>query len=137
MFSEIPQRILSQMDELERRDSRDRVDGTPRMERLRQIPPEVGKFIALLAVAAPAGRWIELGTSAAYSTLWLSLACRAVGKSVTTPFPRHSNTPTIHLPINPPTLRPRLALRDADASHDALVASAIKAVSARHTRWWF
>ncbi len=84
MFSEIPQSILSQMQELERRDARDRTDGTPRMERLRQIPPETGKFIALLAAAAPAGRWIEIGTSAGSSTLWLAVACRAVGRRVTT-----------------------------------------------------
>ena len=72
------------MAELERIDSRDRTDGTPRMKRLRQIPPEVGKFIAILAAAAPAGRWIEIGTSAGYSTLWLALACRAVGRKITT-----------------------------------------------------
>jgi predicted O-methyltransferase YrrM len=84
MFSDIPQEILSKMAELERIDSRDRTDGTPRMKRLRQIPPEVGKFIAILAAAAPAGRWIEIGTSAGYSTLWLALACRAVGRKITT-----------------------------------------------------
>ena len=72
------------MAELERIDSRDRTDGTPRVKRLRQIPPEVGKFIAILAAAAPAGRWIEIGTSAGYSTLWLALACRAVGRKITT-----------------------------------------------------
>jgi len=72
------------MAELERIDSHDRTDGTPRMKRLRQIPPEVGKFIAILAAAAPAGRWIEIGTSAGYSTLWLALACRAVGRKITT-----------------------------------------------------
>ena len=51
---------------------------------MRQIPPEVGKFVAILAAAAPAGRWIEIGTSAGYSTLWLALACRAVGRKITT-----------------------------------------------------
>ena len=69
---------------MERIDSRDRSDGTPRLERLRQIPPEVGKFIALAAALAPPGRWIEIGTSAGYSTLWLALACRAVGRRITT-----------------------------------------------------
>jgi predicted O-methyltransferase YrrM len=72
------------MRELEQIDSRDRADGTPRMKRLRQIPPEVGRFIALLAALAPAGRCLEIGTSAGYSTLWLALACRAVGKKLTT-----------------------------------------------------
>lgn len=34
---------------LESIDDRDREDGTPRMQRLRQIPPETGKFLALTA----------------------------------------------------------------------------------------
>ena len=76
MFIDTPKAVLSRMAELERTDSRDRTDGTPRMKRLRQIPPEVGKFIAILAATAPAGQWVEIGTSAGYSTLWLALACR-------------------------------------------------------------
>ncbi|SPE58696.1 conserved hypothetical protein [Verrucomicrobia bacterium] len=84
MFTDMPQEILARMTELERIDARDRTDGTPRMKRLRQIPPEVGKFIAILAAAAPAGRWIEIGTSAGYSTMWLALACRAVGRKILT-----------------------------------------------------
>ncbi len=84
MFHEIPEAMLLRMRELERIDSRDRADGTPRLKRLRQIPPEVGKFIAILAASAPAGGYIEIGTSAGYSTLWLALACRAVGRKVIT-----------------------------------------------------
>jgi len=84
MFHDIPQTILTRMRELERIDLRDRADGTPRMKRLRQIPPEVGRFIALLAAAAPEGRCIEIGTSAGYSTLWLALASRVTGRKVTT-----------------------------------------------------
>ncbi len=30
------------------------------------------------------GRFIEIGTSAGYSTLWLALACRATGRKITT-----------------------------------------------------
>ena len=84
MFDEIPQRILDRMNELEQIDFRDRSDGTSRLERLRQIPPKTGKFIALLASLAPAGRYLEIGTSAGYSTLWLALACRLVGRRITT-----------------------------------------------------
>jgi predicted O-methyltransferase YrrM len=72
------------MRELEQLDRCDRADGTPRLKRLRQIPPEVGKFIAIMATGAPAGHWIEIGTSAGYSTLWLALACRAAGRKITT-----------------------------------------------------
>ncbi|MFZ1087013.1 MAG: class I SAM-dependent methyltransferase [Terracidiphilus sp.] len=84
MFHQIPEAMLIRMRELERIDSRDRADGTPRLKRLRQIPPEVGKFVAILAASAPAGRCIEIGTSAGYSTLWLALACRAVGRKIIT-----------------------------------------------------
>jgi len=41
------------------------------MGRLRQIPPETGLLIALLAASAPSGSLIEIGTSAGYSTLCL------------------------------------------------------------------
>lgn len=84
MFLDIPERILVRMRELEQIDNRDRSDGTTRMKRLRQIPPEVGKFIALMAAATPVGRWIEIGTSAGYSTLWLALACRTANRRITT-----------------------------------------------------
>jgi caffeoyl-CoA O-methyltransferase len=47
MFHDIPQAMLVRMRELEQIDSSDRIDGTPRTMRLRQIPPEVGKFIAI------------------------------------------------------------------------------------------
>jgi predicted O-methyltransferase YrrM len=69
---------------LEALDARDRQDGTPRLERLRQVPPETGRFLALLAALAPPGRYIEIGTSAGYSTLWLALACRELGRKITT-----------------------------------------------------
>ncbi len=69
---------------LEELDAADRVDGTHRLQRLRQIPPDTGRFIALLAAGAPPGRIIEIGTSAGYSTLWLALACLETGRSATT-----------------------------------------------------
>ena len=84
MFHDIPPRMLARMRELEAMDLRDRSDGTPRLQRLRQIPPETGKFIALLAAAAPQGAVIEIGTSAGYSTLWLALAARATGRKIVT-----------------------------------------------------
>lgn len=84
MFHDIPQSMADRMVYLERIDSRDRRDGTARLQRLRQVSPETGRFIALLAAGAPPGRYIEIGTSAGYSTLWLSLACRLVGRKLTT-----------------------------------------------------
>ncbi len=84
MFHSIPAAILDRMAYLEGRDAADRDDGTPRVQRLRQIPPETGRFLALLAASAPRGAWLEIGTSAGYSTLWLSLAAAAIGMHVTT-----------------------------------------------------
>lgn len=76
MFHDISQPIQNRMSELESADTHDRTDGTPRMARLRQIPPETGRFLALMAASAPKGKFIEIGTSAGYSALWISLALR-------------------------------------------------------------
>src|ERR1017187_10381142 len=84
MFHDIPTSILLKMHELEKLDGEDRVDGTARLQRLRQIPPATGRFICLLAASSPEGSWIEVGTSAGYSTLWLALACRDRGQTITT-----------------------------------------------------
>jgi caffeoyl-CoA O-methyltransferase len=63
MFHDIPQPLMTRMRELEQIDAHDRVDGTPHEKRLRQISPEVGRFIAILAASAPDGRYIEIGTA--------------------------------------------------------------------------
>jgi len=84
MFHDIPQDMLKRMKQLEQMDVADRLDGTARLKRLRQVTPEVARFIALLAAAAPDGSYVEIGTSAGYSTLWLALACRAVKRQITT-----------------------------------------------------
>ena len=72
------------MRQLERQDAADRLDGTPTSRRLRQISPETGRFLALLAASAPPGKWVEIGTSAGYSTLWLALAAMETGRKVIT-----------------------------------------------------
>ena len=69
MFNNIPESIIQRMKYLEAIDSQDRQDGTPRPQRLRQIPPETGQFIALMAASAPTGQILEIGTSAGYSHL--------------------------------------------------------------------
>lgn len=84
MFHSIRKAILERMQYLEGIDARDREDGTPRQQRLRQIPPITGRFIALMAANAPDGEYLEVGTSAGYSTLWIALACERSGRSVTT-----------------------------------------------------
>jgi predicted O-methyltransferase YrrM len=84
MFHNIPAAVLQRMKHLESLDRQDRKDNTPRLKRLRQVPPETGKFLALLAAGAPAGAILEIGTSAGYSTMWLALACRETGRRLTT-----------------------------------------------------
>jgi len=84
MFHNIPQPMLDRMAYLEKINAEDQANGTKMLQCLRQIPPETGKFIALLAASAPEGQYVEIGTSAGYSTLWLALACRAIGKKITT-----------------------------------------------------
>ena len=75
MFENISKEMKDRMAHLERIDGIDRKDGTPRLQRLRQIPPETGKFLALTASNCPVGEFIEVGTSAGYSSMWISLAC--------------------------------------------------------------
>lgn len=84
MFHAIRPAIANRMHILEQRDTQDRSDGTPRMQRLRQIPPEIGQFLAIAAAGSPEGAMIEVGTSAGYSTLWLALAAEMLGRQVTT-----------------------------------------------------
>lgn len=74
MFEKITISMQERMRYLEEIDKRDRLDGTERLKRLRQIPPETGKFLALLAANCPCGEFVEIGTSAGYSSLWISLA---------------------------------------------------------------
>ena len=84
MFHNIPKEIKQRMRYLKSLDEKDRQNGTPPLKRLRQIPPETGKFIALLAATAPRGTYLEIGTSAGYSALWLALACRKLGRKLVT-----------------------------------------------------
>jgi caffeoyl-CoA O-methyltransferase len=84
MFHNIPPKILERMAFLEHKDAQDRQDGTPHLSRLRQIPPETGKFLALMAASAPEGAMLEIGTSGGYSSLWLILACRERGSKLVT-----------------------------------------------------
>jgi caffeoyl-CoA O-methyltransferase len=87
MFHNIPTAILERMKYLENRD-REEMSGKidiKHFDKLRQIPSETGRFISLLAAtSSPNGQWIEIGTSAGYSTLWLTLACKHLKNKITT-----------------------------------------------------
>jgi hypothetical protein len=56
----IPEAVRDRMACLEEIDREDRDCGTPRMNRLQQVPQQTGRFIALLA-AAPEGKYIAIG----------------------------------------------------------------------------
>ena len=84
MLHNIPELVKKRMKYLEKIDAEDRINGTPRMERLRQIPPETGKFLSILAAGAPNGEFIEIGTSGGYSTMWIALACIERGIKIKT-----------------------------------------------------
>ena len=101
MFHNIPEPILKRMRELETRDAVDRQDGTLHPQRLRQIPPATGKFLALLCVSAPKGGVLEVGTSAGYSSLWLSLACQERGDHLTTSKSWKKKLPVPMKPLKP------------------------------------
>jgi predicted O-methyltransferase YrrM len=84
MLHNIPPRVRARMRFLERLDARHRREKVRQFERLRQVPPATGKFLAMLAAGTPKGSVLEIGTSGGYSTLWLSLACRRSGRRITT-----------------------------------------------------
>ncbi|MFH1689890.1 MAG: class I SAM-dependent methyltransferase [Candidatus Eisenbacteria bacterium] len=84
MFHHIPDEVLARMRELERMDATERREGTTALERLRQVPSCTGRLLTLIAASAPEGAFIEIGTSGGYSGLWISLACRARGRRLTT-----------------------------------------------------
>jgi caffeoyl-CoA O-methyltransferase len=84
MFHSISEGMQAKMAELEAIDTRDREDGTPKAQRLRQVPPETGRFLAIIAASAPQGPVLELGASGGYSGMWLALACMQRGDRLLT-----------------------------------------------------
>jgi predicted O-methyltransferase YrrM len=77
VFHDISANMRQVMRELEERNERDQPT-------LRNVSEDVGRCLALLAMSAPQGAFLELGSSAGYSSLWLSLAARARGVRLTT-----------------------------------------------------
>ncbi len=77
MFHDISAEMQQVMRALEEQTARDQ-------RSLRSVFPDVGRCLSLLAMSAPPGPFLELGSSAGYSGLWLSLAARAKGVTLTT-----------------------------------------------------
>ena len=77
MFHDISanmQEVMRTMEEQLARDQRS----------LRSVDSDVARILSLLAISAPAGAFLELGSSGGYSSLWLSLAARTKGVKLTT-----------------------------------------------------
>ncbi len=77
MFSEISpamQQVMRAMEEQLARDQRS----------LRSVDSDVARVLSMLALAAPAGAFLELGSSGGYSSIWLSIAAKLKGVKLTT-----------------------------------------------------
>ena len=72
------------LSKLEQQDSVEREQNVAREHRLRQITPDVGRFLHVLVLVAKPHSVLEIGSSGGYSTIWLAAAARHVGASVVT-----------------------------------------------------
>ena len=77
MFHDISPDMQQVMRELEEQTASDQ-------RSLRSVFTDVGRSLSLLAMSAPQSAFLELGSSGGYSSLWLSLAARARGVTLTT-----------------------------------------------------
>jgi caffeoyl-CoA O-methyltransferase len=77
VFHDISSAMREVMRSLEQQNERDQPG-------LRSVDTDVARLLTMLAKTAPDGEFLELGTSAGYSTLWLSLAVKARGATITT-----------------------------------------------------
>ena len=80
----IDDQTRSVLDRLEQQDAIEREQAVPRSRRLRQVTPDLGRFLHILVLATRPRSMLEIGTSGGYSTIWLAAAARAVGAALTT-----------------------------------------------------
>ena len=84
LLNEIPAPVLERMHQMEKQDAKERADDVARIKRLRQIPPDTGVMLAQLALSAPEGAVLEIGTSGGYSALWIGQAMARRGEKMVT-----------------------------------------------------
>jgi len=77
MFHDISANMQEVMHALEEQTARDQPS-------LRSVDADVARVLSLLAMSAPPGKFLELGCSGGYSSLWLALAARVKGVTLTT-----------------------------------------------------
>jgi predicted O-methyltransferase YrrM len=76
--------LLTLLDELARFGDQNDARETERPRRMLNITPDTGRLLWTLVCSARATRLLEVGTSNAYSTIWLADAARATGGRLTT-----------------------------------------------------
>ena len=76
--------LLALLDELARLGADNDARETERPKRMLNITPDTGRLLWVIVRAARATRILEIGTSNAYSTIWLADAARETGGRVTT-----------------------------------------------------
>jgi caffeoyl-CoA O-methyltransferase len=77
MFHDITENMQQVMRAMEEQLARDQAS-------LRSVDTDVGRLLTMLALSAPPGAFLELGSSGGYSSLWLSLAAQVKGVKLTT-----------------------------------------------------
>jgi caffeoyl-CoA O-methyltransferase len=80
----IDAKVSAVLGRLERQDALQRRGNLPRRKRLRQVTPDVGRFLHTLVLCTRPSFILEIGTSGGYSTMWLATAARSVGANVVT-----------------------------------------------------
>jgi len=80
----VDQQLQTFLDDLYRSSREHDERQADRLERWRNVEPDSARLLAVLVRALAPRRLLELGTSNAYSTIWLADAARAVGGSLTT-----------------------------------------------------
>lgn len=79
----LPPNVQPLLDRLDAEDQAQRAKGLPASERTRNVTPETGRFLNLIARTMRARSILEIGSSNAVSTIWLAFAARETGGTVT------------------------------------------------------
>ncbi|MFN8593742.1 MAG: class I SAM-dependent methyltransferase [Thermomicrobiales bacterium] len=79
----IDPRVSEILDRLYLDDAKQRAANLPPSQRTRNLERETGNWLRLLVMATGARRILEIGSSNGVSTLWLALAARETGGTVT------------------------------------------------------
>jgi predicted O-methyltransferase YrrM len=122
----MPDRNAALRRELETLGDRHDAETAVHDQRLLNITPETGAFLAVLVRACRAQRILEIGTSNGYSTLWLAEAAQATGGEVTTVEHRPAKAALARATFGRATTISAIHLKEGDGG-DVLAAAAVGA----------